>query len=88
MDLEWIGGKMGAMPIAVTLSIATIPFCRNGKAYADRIRRRAPARGDKWRLDELVVSIAGQLRWLWRAVDQNGSVLDVLVRRRRDSRMA
>jgi putative transposase len=37
-------------------------------------------------MDEVVVSIAGERHWLWRAVDQNGFVLDVLVQRRRDSR--
>ena len=59
-----------------------------GKAFSDRIRQRAPARGDKWHMDEVVVSIAGEPHWLWRAVDQNGIVLDVLVQRRRDSRAA
>jgi putative transposase len=56
-----------------------------GNAFSDQIRHRAPARGDKWHLDEVVISIAGEPYWLWRAVDQNGFVLDVLVQRRRDS---
>ena len=59
-----------------------------GKAFSDRIRQRAPARGDKCHMDEVVVSIAGEQHWLWRAVDQNGFVLDVLVQRRRDTRAA
>jgi putative transposase len=59
-----------------------------GEAFFVRIRQRAPARGDKWRLDEVVVSIAGEHHWLWRAVDQNGFVLDVLVQRRRATRAA
>ena len=59
-----------------------------GNGFAKQIRRRAPARGDKWHLDEVVVSIAGEKHWLWRAVDQNGFVLDVLVQRRRDKRAA
>ena len=59
-----------------------------GKAFADQIRQRAPARGDKWHLDEVLVSIAGEKHWLWRAVDQNGFVLDVLVQRRRDGSAA
>ena len=59
-----------------------------GKAFADRIRQRAPARGDKWHLDEVVISTAGEHHWLWRAVDQNGFVPDVLVQRRRDTRSA
>ena len=51
-----------------------------GKTFSDQIRQRAPARGDKWHMDEVVISIAGEQHWLWRAVDQNGFVLDVLVR--------
>jgi putative transposase len=49
---------------------------------------RAPARGDKWHMDEVVVSIAGEQHWLRRAVDQNGFVLDVLIQRRRDTQAA
>jgi len=56
-----------------------------GNAFSDQIRHWAPARGDKWHLDEVVISIAGEPYWLWRAVDQNGFVLDILVQRRRDS---
>jgi putative transposase len=56
-----------------------------GKTFSDQIRQRAPVRGDKWHMDEVVVSIAGEPHWLWRAVDQNGFVLDVLVQRRRDT---
>ena len=59
-----------------------------GKAFSDQIRQRAPARGDKWRLDEVVISIAGEPDWLWRPVDQNGFVLDVLAQRRREGRAA
>src|SRR4051794_15798066 len=55
-----------------------------GQAFANRIRRRLPAAGDKWHLDEVVVKIAGKKHWLWRAVDQDGIVLDVLVQSRRD----
>jgi putative transposase len=59
-----------------------------GKAFSDQIRQRAPARGDKWHMDEVAISIAGEQHCLWRAVDQNGFVLDVLVQRRKDSRAA
>ena len=48
----------------------------------------APCRGDKWHLDEVVISIAGKKHWLWRAVDQDGFVLDVLVQSRRDKKAA
>jgi hypothetical protein len=47
-----------------------------GREFANRIRRRAPRRGDKWHLDEVVISFAGKKHWLWRAVDQDGFVLD------------
>src|ERR671917_295678 len=59
-----------------------------GQEFANRIRRRLPRAGDKWHLDEVAIRIAGVQRWLWRAVDQNGLVLDVLVQRRRDKRAA
>ena len=48
----------------------------------------APRRGDKWHLDEVVISFAGKKHWLWRAVDQDGFVLDVLVQSRRDKKAA
>jgi putative transposase len=59
-----------------------------GQAFANQIRRRLPAAGDKWHLDEVVLKIAGKRHWLWRAVDQTGMVLDVLVQSRRDKRAA
>ena len=59
-----------------------------GQHFANQIRRRLPRGGDKWHLDEVVLKIAGVKHWLWRAVDQAGVVLDVLVQRRRDKRAA
>ena len=59
-----------------------------GQALANQIRRRLPGAGDKWHLDEVVIMIAGVKHWLWRAVDQTGIVLDVLVQSRRDQRAA
>src|SRR5687767_3370902 len=59
-----------------------------GQAFANRIRRRLPRPGDTWHLDEVVITIAGKKHWLWRAVDQDGFVLDVLVQSRRDQRAA
>ena len=59
-----------------------------GQQFANRIRRRLPRTGDKWHLDEVVLKIAGVRHWLWRAVDQTGIVLDVLVQRRRDKQAA
>jgi putative transposase len=59
-----------------------------GREFANRIRQHAPCRGDKWHLDEVVISFAGKKHWLWRAVDQDGFVLDVLVQSRRDKKAA
>jgi putative transposase len=59
-----------------------------GSAYARRLRRKAPSRRDIWHLDEVVVMIAGQKHWLWRAVDQDGYVLDEIVQTRRDTKAA
>src|SRR6476646_5354848 len=59
-----------------------------GQAFANQIRRRLPQAGDKWHLDEVVIKIAGKPHWLWRAVDQHGAVLDVLVQSGRDARAA
>src|SRR5688572_12936604 len=59
-----------------------------GRAFAARLRRRRPQAGDKWHLDEMAVKIAGRTHWLWRAVDQQGFVLDVLIQSRRDRKAA
>ena len=59
-----------------------------GQAFANQIRRRLARVGDRWHLDEVVVKIAGVKHWLWRAVDQDGCVLDVLVQNRRDKAAA
>src|SRR5918911_791758 len=59
-----------------------------GQDFANQIRRRLPCAGDKWHLDEVCLMIGGKKHWLWRAVDQHGVVLDVLVQSRRDKRAA
>jgi putative transposase len=59
-----------------------------GQAFANRIQHRLPTAGDKWHMDEVVLPIAGVKHWLWRAVDQNGMVLDILVQSRRDRQAA
>lgn len=65
------------------------PWCRKfGQAYANEIRRRRPKPGDKWHLDEVVVTIKAKKYYLWRAVDQSGNVLDILMQSRRDKAAA
>jgi putative transposase len=64
-------------------------WCRKvGQHYATQLRRRRPRPGDKWHLDEMVLIIKGEHHYLWRADDQEGHVLDILVQRRRDKRTA
>ena len=74
----------------VTVSYEAIrQWCQSfGLDYARRLRRRRGRMGDTWYLDELFVTIQGQLKYLWRAVDQDGDVLDILVQSRRDRRAA
>jgi putative transposase len=59
-----------------------------GQAYADILCRRRPRPGDKWLPDEVLIKINGVRKYLWRAVDQDGTVLDILVRNRRDKAAA
>jgi putative transposase len=59
-----------------------------GPDYARRLRRKTPSRRDIWHLDEVVVTISGKKHWLWRAVDQDGYVLDEIVQTRRNTKAA
>jgi len=57
-----------------------------GQTYANEVRRRRPCCGDKWHMDEVYLKINGKTHYLWRAVDQDGNVLDILVQSRREPR--
>jgi putative transposase len=59
-----------------------------GQTYANGLRRRRARPGDKWHLDEVFIKINGALHYLWRAVDQHGEVLDILVQSRRNAKAA
>jgi putative transposase len=59
-----------------------------GPAYANQLRRRRPRPGAKWPRDEAFLPINGERHYLWRAVDQEGKVLDILVQRRRNKHAA
>ncbi len=64
-------------------------WCRKfGVEYARMLRRRWRRMGDIWHLDELFVTIRGQRKYLWRAVDQDGDVIDILLQSRRDQHAA
>ncbi len=74
----------------VALSYETVrEWClKFGQIYANGLRRRSPRPGDQWHLDEVFLKINGRLHYLWRAVDQDGDVLDILVQSRRDKKAA
>jgi putative transposase len=74
----------------VVVSYETVRrWCKKfGQSFANRLRRRRPRPGDKWYLDEVFVRIQGVQHYLWRAVDQDGVVLDILVQDRRDAKAA
>jgi len=59
-----------------------------GQTYANELRHRRPRWGDKWHLDEVFLTINGKRYYLWRAVDQHGNVLDILVPSRRNKKAA
>ncbi len=74
----------------ICLTYETIrKWCRKfGQQYANQIRRRRPQLNDKWHLDEVVLAIDGRKYYLWRAVDSEGNVLDILMQSRRDTKAA
>ncbi|MBW8310323.1 MAG: IS6 family transposase [Candidatus Paracaedibacteraceae bacterium] len=59
-----------------------------GPLYASGLKKRQPQRGDKWHLDEVCLRMNGRSYWLWRAIDQDGYELDVLVQLRRSAKAA
>ena len=59
-----------------------------GPDYARRLKKKQGRLGDSWYLDELFVRINGQQQYLWRAVDQDGDVIDILLQSRRDQQAA
>jgi putative transposase len=84
-DIEELMAERG---VTVTYESIRAWCYKFGRDYAKRIRARRGQLGDTWHLDEVCVKIDGRLQYLWRAVDQDGSVLDILVQARRDKRAA
>jgi putative transposase len=74
----------------VTLSYETVRewTLKFGQTYANGLRHKSPRPGDRWHLDEVFLKINGRLHYLWRAVDQDGDVLDIMVQSRRDKKAA
>ena len=84
-DVEELMAARGVDVSYETIRCWTIKF---GPLMAHRLRRRRPAPSPRWHLDEVVCNIGGKRMFLWRAVDDEGEVLDVLVQRRRDTEAA
>ena len=74
----------------IIVSYETIrQWCQKfGPDYARKLKRREGRLGDHWHLDEVFIRINGQQQYLWRAVDQDGDVIDILVQPHRDQRAA
>ena len=84
-DVEELLAERGVLVTYETIR----QWCRKfGQTYANELRRRRPRPGDKWHLDEVFVALNGVQHYLWRAVDQDGNVLDILVQPRRDKHAA
>src|SRR5215211_2858592 len=88
LSLRMVEEMLAARGILVSHETVRQWALKFGQAFASQIRRRLPRPGDTWHLDEVVITIAGEKHWLWRAVDQDGIVLDVLVQSRRDKQAA
>ena len=61
---------------------------RFGPELAEDLRQRKASRGRTWRLDEMRIVVRGDVHWLWRALNERGEVLDVLLQKRRDTKAA
>ena len=74
----------------ITVTYETVrQWCQKfGPAYARKLKKRQGRLGDTWHLDEVFVSIQGEHQYLWRAVDQDGDTIDILVQRRRNRKAA
>ncbi len=88
LSLRMVEEMLAARGILVSHETVRRWALKFGQGFANQIRRRLPAAGDRWHLDEVVINIAGRKHWLWRAVDQHGIVLDILVQSRRDTKAA
>ncbi|WP_201391240.1 IS6 family transposase [Ktedonobacter sp. SOSP1-85] len=84
-DVEELLAQRGIVVTSETVR----PWCLTcGQMYANELRRRRPRCGDKWHMDEMVLTIHSKKHDLWRAMDQDGNVLDILVQSRRNKKAA
>jgi putative transposase len=84
-DVELILAARGIVVSYETIRDWSLRF---GQMFANELKRRRPRPGDKWYMDEVFIRIRGKQYYLWRAVDQDGVVLDILVQSRRSAKAA
>ena len=84
-DVELILAARGVVVSYETIRDWSVRF---GRLFANRLKRCRPRPGDKWFMDEVFIRIRGKLHYLWRAVDQDGNVLDILVQSYRNAKAA
>src|SRR5258708_166484 len=84
-DIEEMMAERGVVLTYETVRQWCLKF---GQMYANELKRRRPKTGDKWDMDEVYLKINGKTHYLWRAVDQDGHVLDILVQSRRNKKAA
>jgi len=84
-DVQELLHQRGIQVSHETLREWSIKF---GPLFAEELRQREPRRGSRWHLDEVCTSVDGVRHWLWRAVDEYGFVLDILLQRHRDTEVA
>jgi putative transposase len=84
-DVEEVLAERGIDVSYETIRCWSLKFAR---IFAQNLRRSRPKPTGRWHLDEMIVKMGGKRMWLWRAVDDEGEVLDVLVQKRRNRKAA
>ena len=84
-DIEDLSAERGIIVSYESVRLWCIKF---GPRYARRLKRRHQGYGDTFFIDEVFVKIQGKQHYLWRAVDQDGEVVDVFLQARRDGKAA
>ena len=84
-DVEKLLAKRG---VIVSREAIRLWVNRFGRHFTDCVKRDRPTAADKWHLDEVVIPINSRKYWLWRAIDANGDVLDILVQPQRNAKAA
>lgn len=89
LSLRIVEDLLAARGIIISHQTVRLWAEKFGRTFVNEICGRSSGRlGDKWHLDEAVITIEGEKRWLWRAVDQDGFALEVLVQSRRNAEAA